>query len=260
MNCKICDAPTIKKFNANILNKYEISYYQCPQCQFLQTEEPYWLDEAYSQSINISDTGYMMRNLYFSKKLTLLLFVLFDGKGKFLDYAGGYGVFVRLMRDNGFDFYWQDKYTANLFAQGFEWDKQSAINAITSFEAFEHFVEPLTELENLLNISKTIIFSTELYPISQPSPQEWWYFGLEHGQHISFYSLATFEYLAKAYQINYYNHGSLHILSDKKLSSLQLKALSLTKFGVDKIIKKGFLTSKTQNDHDIAVNKLKPLV
>ncbi len=40
----------------------------------------------------------------------------------FLDYAGGYGVFTRLMRDIGFDFYWHDPYTQNLFANGFEKD------------------------------------------------------------------------------------------------------------------------------------------
>jgi hypothetical protein len=28
---------------------------------FLQNEEPYWLEEAYSESINISDTGYLQR-------------------------------------------------------------------------------------------------------------------------------------------------------------------------------------------------------
>lgn len=253
MHCKICHTLIIKKFSATLLKKYEVSYYQCPKCQFLQTEEPYWLEEAYSQSINTSDTGYMARNLFFSKKLTVLLFQLFKNRGKFLDYAGGYGVFVRLMRDNGFDFYWQDKYTQNLFAQGFEWRGQQPINAVTTFESFEHFVEPLVELENLLSISKTIIFSTELYPSSRPKPEDWWYFGLEHGQHISFYSLATFEYLAKTYQLNYHHDGSLHILTDKKLSTFQLKSMSFTKFGLDEIIKKSFLNSKTQTDYELAV-------
>lgn len=256
MLCKICCSSTDEKFDARMLGKYDVVYYQCPHCQFLQTEEPYWLEEAYSQSINTSDTGYMARNLHFSKILTILLFQLFSTKGKFLDYAGGYGVFVRLMRDNGYDFYWQDKYTKNLFAQGFEWQESTIIDAITTFESFEHFVEPRIELENLLGISKTIIFSTELYPTSQPKPDEWWYFGLEHGQHISFYSIATFNYLAKTYHLNYYNHGSLHILTDKKLSPFQLKTLALARFGVDKFIKKGFLTPKTQSDYQNAVENI----
>jgi len=54
-----------------ILNKYTIDYFHCPNCGFLQTQEPFWLDEAYKDPINISDTGYLSRNIYLSKKLTV---------------------------------------------------------------------------------------------------------------------------------------------------------------------------------------------
>jgi hypothetical protein len=45
------------------------------------------------------------------------------------------------MRDIGFDYFWQDKYTENLFAQGFENTKikNGQIELLTCFEAFEHF-------------------------------------------------------------------------------------------------------------------------
>jgi hypothetical protein len=121
MTCKICTQTTKPIFTAKILNKYGIKYYYCEHCGFLQTEESFWLEEAYVESINVSDTGYMQRNLLLSKKLTILLSLFFDKNAKFVDYAGGYGVFVRLMRDIGFDFYWDDKYTTNLFARGFEY-------------------------------------------------------------------------------------------------------------------------------------------
>ena len=120
MTCKICTQQPKQIFKGKILNKYDINYFYCEHCGFLQTEEPYWLEEAYNESINVSDTGYMQRNINLSQKLTILLALFFDKNGKFLDYAGGYGVFVRMMRDIGFDFYWDDKYTTNLFARGFE--------------------------------------------------------------------------------------------------------------------------------------------
>jgi len=123
MNCKICGQDNKIFFNAKILNKYDVEYFHCDNCGFLQTEEPYWLEEAYNESINVSDTGYMQRNIILSKKLTILLSLLFDKNTKFLDYAGGYGVFVRLMRDIGFDFYWQDKFSKNLLARGFEYNE-----------------------------------------------------------------------------------------------------------------------------------------
>ena len=250
MNCKICKSKMQKIFDAKIMNKYEIDYFYCQNCGFLQTEEPYWLDEAYKDPIPITDTGYMQRNIYLSKITTILLLIFFDYKKKFLDYAGGYGVFVRLMRDIGFDFYWSDKYTQNLFAMGFEYNDsiKNDIEAITCFEAFEHFVNPLDEIKKMLSISKNIIFTTELLPQSIPKPEDWWYYGLEHGQHISFYSKKTFNFIANKYGLNYSNCGNLHILSQKKISNLKLKILKFTKFGLHKFLQKQ-LKSKTWEDH-----------
>lgn len=248
MKCKICNKLSKEVFSAMILQKYSIKYFHCEYCNFLQTEEPYWLEEAYSNPINISDTGYVQRNLTLSKKVALLLHFGFDSNGEFLDYAGGYGLFVRLMRDAGFDFYWADKYTSNLFATGFEYKTEDHYSAITTFESFEHFVSPVDEINNLLKISKNIIFSTELLPNPIPRPEDWWYYGLEHGQHISFYSAMTLQFLAERYGLYYSCMGGLHIFSEKRLSILLSYIVNLNKLGLHKyvLLRKG---SKTWTDH-----------
>lgn len=247
MECKVCNQENESIFGATILEKYRITYYHCSNCGFLQTEEPYWLDEAYMESINVSDTGYMQRNLNLSKQLTTLLIVFFDKNAKFLDYSGGYGVFVRLMRDIGFDFYWDDKFTANLFAKGFEFN-QEKIEAITTFESFEHYVNPIEEIENLLSISKNIIFSTVLLPNIIPKPKDWWYYGLDHGQHISFFSEKTLRFIAKKYNLNYVNLENFHILTNKKISPYVKILLMFSGFGLHKLFKKK-LKSKTRDDY-----------
>jgi hypothetical protein len=252
MNCNICGTDNQSCFSSVIMGKYEIDYFHCSNCDFIQTEEPYWLNEAYSRPINLSDTGYLVRNLSSARRLTILLYQLFGKNGQFLDYAGGYGVFVRLMRDIGFEFVWEDKYTENIFAAGFEWDNKSRVDAVTLFEVFEHFVHPIKEIENLLKISNTIIFSTDLHPYPVPKPKDWWYYGLDHGQHLSLYSITTFEYIANKFDLNYYNIGSLHILTRKKISKLVLLSTKLTKFGIDKLIVK-LIKSKTWLDHESMV-------
>jgi len=88
VNCQICKSKMQKIFDAKIMNKYEIDYFYCQNCGFLQTEEPYWLDEAYKDPITLTDTGYMQRNIYLSKITTILLLMFFDYKKKFLDYGG----------------------------------------------------------------------------------------------------------------------------------------------------------------------------
>lgn len=249
MKCRICGTQNKACFTGSLLNKYNVEYYQCAKCDFVQTESPYWLEEAYDRPINISDTGYMVRNLYFKKKLTILLYLLFGDNAQFVDYAGGYGVFVRLMRDVGFDFKWYDKYTQNLFSSGFEWDEISKVDAVTLFEVFEHFVDPLEELGRLLKISDTIIFSTELHPTPLPTPRNWWYYGLDHGQHLSFYSVKSLTYMAKKFQTNYYRMGSLHILTKNNISKYVLLSTKLSKLGLSRMIEER-MSSRVWTDYN----------
>ncbi|MBI3583571.1 MAG: class I SAM-dependent methyltransferase [Nitrospinae bacterium] len=249
MICKVCNATSQKIFSSRILNKYDIEYFYCKECGFLQTEEPYWLSESYQSSINMSDTGIIERNIYFSKITAIILYFLFNQSSKYLDFAGGYGILTRLMRDIGFDFYWSDEYTQNLFARGFEYSENTGnIKLITCFEGFEHFINPIKEIEKMLNISKNILFSTYLLPNPIPKPDDWWYYGLEHGQHVSFYSSRTFELIAKRKGLSYYSNGSMHMLTEKKINKLYFKHLDrLYGFGIFSYIKRK-MKSRTSDD------------
>jgi len=208
----------IYKFSSKILNNYNISYFYCENCGFLRTEAPYWLNESYKSVINLSDTGILSRNIYLSKITSLIIYFFFDKDANYLDFGGGYGIFTRIMRDIGLNFYWYDPYCNNILSKGFEYDNNKEIELITSFESFEHLVKPLETLENMLNISRNILFTTELLPKEIPEPNNWWYYGLEHGQHISFYSRKTLEYISKKYNLNFYTNGrNIHLFSEDKL-------------------------------------------
>jgi hypothetical protein len=165
MKCKVCDQDNRSIFEAKIIYKYNIKYYYCGKCNFLQTEEPYWLDEVYSDAISKFDTGHIKRNISISKKLTILFILFFNGRKKFVDYAGGNGILVRIMRDIGFDYMWDDKYAQNLFSSGFEYLQSGEIEAVTAIECFEHFSDPMMEIEKMLLISTNLVFTTELLPV-----------------------------------------------------------------------------------------------
>ena len=204
MKCKICNKEVEKCFNHVILNKYDVDYFFCESCQFIQTEEPFWLDEAYTSAIGYIDTGLIKRNIFLSNATTIILYLLYSKNGNFLDYGGGNGMFVRLMRDIGFNFYWQDKFASNIFAKGFEYrDVLDNVKLITCFECFEHFNDPLGEIEKLLKISNSILFSTELFKGSPPKPLDWWYYNFECGQHISLYSKNSLIEIANKFNLNF---------------------------------------------------------
>ncbi len=231
MECRICTRNVSRFAETMILSRYTIQYYVCKNCGFLQTEEPYWLQEAYQDSINIYDTGILQRNIDFSKRTAVLLHTLFDDDFKCLDYGGGYGIFCRLMRDMGFDFFWHDPYTKNLVARGFEYTGNQKINFITAFECFEHFQYPFIEIGKLLEISDTIFFSTLLPPTPTPLPKDWWYFGLNHGQHIAFYSEKTLRFIAEHFKLKLYSNGTyLHLFVTKAPNIRNLNFLMKLKF------------------------------
>lgn len=249
--CKICGDKVKKIFNRVVLNRYDVDYYQCNNCKFIQTIKPFWLEEAYKNPINIDDTGLVARNNLFAKRTSVLILFLFDKSRQFVDYAGGYGLFVRLMRDYGFDFYWFDPFTENIFAKGFEYDaaKQTKIEAVTAFECFEHFEDPLSEIEKMLSISDNIFFSTEIFKDDFPNPDNWNYYSFSHGQHIAFYSYASLETIAKKFDLNLFSNGkSFHLFTKKKLNNLFFKSLLYFSLAGGAAIIKPFLNSKLHSD------------
>jgi hypothetical protein len=248
MNCKICGSSTTKIFNTRILKKYDVDFFSCSHCGFVQTEEPFWLEEAYDSSINVSDTGILQRNLKFIKYVTNLILFTNSKSIRVIDYAGGYGIFTRLMRDIGFDCYWHDPYTVNLLSRGFEADLNKKYDLLTTFESFEHFASPLEEIEKIIRLSDNVLFSTVLAPDKMDS--SWYYLGLNHGQHISFYKRSTLNFLAKKYNVNYYQLGPLHYFTPQKISKLKEYIIKLiSKSDIVQVLMKNLLESKTFYDN-----------
>lgn len=221
MNCAICGADSSFFANAEMLGKYTVSYFRCEQCGFIRTEEPYWLGEAYAEPINRNDVGLVDRNFRLSKAAKAVISAFLNPDAKFIDYGGGTGLFVRLMRDAGFDFYRHDKYCDNIFAQEFEVESgnNDRYELLTAFEVFEHLANPVEEIENMLAYSENILFTTEIVPSGTPKPGEWWYYIPEYGQHVSFYTVESLSALARKFSLKLCTNGrSLHLLSVNKIS------------------------------------------
>lgn len=228
MQSKITGGDTTLIFTATILNKYDVKYYRCNQTGFIQTEEPYWLDEAYSSTITKLDIGLPHRNIFLSDTVSKLLVKNFNASGKFLDYAGGYGLFTRLMRDKGFDFYNTDKYCQNIFAEYFDLinlPENTDFELTTTFEVFEHLTNPIAEIKDMLQYSDSLLFSTELQPKSElKSTADWRYFSTETGQHIAFYNEASLNYIAQQLGYNFYTDGTfVHLFTKRKFANNPLE-------------------------------------
>ncbi|WP_183575378.1 class I SAM-dependent methyltransferase [Mucilaginibacter sp. X5P1] len=222
MRSKITGGETSLLFTKTILNKYEVKYYKCKETGFIQTEEPFWLEEAYSSAITKLDIGLASRNIYLTDRASKLLIMNFNYEGVFLDYAGGYGLFTRLMRDKGFNFYNTDKYCPNLFAEHFslaDLPAETGFELITAFEVLEHLPDPVEEIKKMLEFSDNLLFTTEIQPDKIADFNNWTYLSLETGQHISFYTTSSLAYIAHHLGYNFYSDGKfLHMFSKRQFN------------------------------------------
>jgi 2-polyprenyl-3-methyl-5-hydroxy-6-metoxy-1,4-benzoquinol methylase len=220
--CKICNDKSEYCFSALILRKYDIPYHKCINCGFIQINEPFWLDEAYTDAIANQDIGLISRNLTIAPILSSLIKFSFDKNGRFLDYGGGYGMLTRMMRDKGYDYYRFDTFCENVFAKHFDVHAPSSqpdYELVTAFEVFEHLSDPLSELENILEYGKSVFFSTELQPAKLQTVTDWWYIVPETGQHIAFYTIKSLRLLAAKFSLNFYTNGfNLHLFTKKKIN------------------------------------------
>jgi Methyltransferase domain len=252
MKCRVCGGTTTPTHTAVILKRYEVRYHLCANCQYWFMDDAFWLDEAYSEAVSSMDTGTVSRNVYIHRTLAPTLVSLF-GAGPYVDWAGGAGMLVRLMRDTGLDFYWQDAYAENILAKGLEWDRRrngrSAL-AVTAMEVLEHSPDPLPFIQEMLHggDTDTLIFSQELHHGPDPS---WWYLAPECGQHISFYSDRTLEEIGRQLGMQLHSAGNLHMLTRRDIATGKFaRRLRFSRLAGRLTTRK--LSSLTQSDADRA--------
>lgn len=213
--CPVCVTRMDPCFRKQVLGQYQVQYFECPACGLVKTEHPHWLEEAYTSAIADMDTGLVQRNIEMANITSHIIEANFNPNGIFLDYAGGYGLFVRLMRDRGFDFYWHDIYCPNIFARHFQkLENEKSFNLVTAFEVLEHIVDPIIQMRKLAEISQNIFVSTQIRPAIMDEVENWWYLVPETGQHVTIYSMKSLEVLANQLGLYFYsNHYNLHLFS-----------------------------------------------
>lgn len=194
--CRLCGGKLEPKFQLQVLAQHNVSYLRCQSCHSLQTERPYWLEQAYrANNLSNLDTGAAQRNLH-NLAACWSIAKLLDLKNVF-DVGGGDGLLCRLLRDYQLNCFVHDKYASPTYAQGFDVPDFTQPDMIVAFEVMEHYAEPRKELEELFaKRPKAVLASTGVFSTQGP---DWWYLAPESGQHVFFYSKPALQLIARTH-------------------------------------------------------------
>lgn len=223
--CPVCASLMGYFDSATVLDRYAAEYQVCARCGLVCTRETPWLEEAYASAIHAADSGLLRR----ARKLSGIASTVIRAEGlhggRYLDWAGGYGVFTQTMRDKGFEFWQYDEYAEPLFARDFRDDGTGSFDLITAFEVMEHLADPRAELAGLAERTDRILFSTELLPDPAPRVAEWWYYMPEVGQHITFHTVQSLRILGEHLGYELTTNGANWHLFHRGRASARTRAL-----------------------------------
>jgi hypothetical protein len=215
-------------FTRRIMDKYDVAYFYCEESGIIQTEEPYWLQEAYQSVIFPLDTSVASRNYGNARRLEPILSLLFPADSVFVDTASGYGLLTRLMRDIGFKFFAHDEFCENLFSKPFEAQPGTRAAALSAFEVLEHLTNPVEFLSaQMKNFdSEAVIASTTVF--HGPIPDfNWAYYSFESGQHITLYQPRSLDLIARLLGGRYFRLGpDLHLITRRPVPAWKLFVLT----------------------------------
>ena len=255
--CPVCDSTMYQTHVFTLMGSVDVSWFLCDTCELWASEEPYWLEQAYSESMSSLDTGAAERTLLNRRVLAAVIVRLLGREGPFVDWAGGPGLLTRFMRDLGLDFHWQDSYTQNSYALGFEWEMSDRpATAVTAIEVFEHLPDPRAFVDEVLRATgaDTLIFTQELH---HGPDVDWWYRTPATGQHIAFYSPKTLDVLAGQFDLRYLNAGKYHMLTRRPITQKRFqREVKLSRLTFPIIKARG--QSLTWADHQRAASARQP--
>ncbi|WP_294535233.1 class I SAM-dependent methyltransferase [uncultured Rhodoblastus sp.] len=245
----------------DVLAKHKVRYFECNGCGSLQTELPYWLDEAYKIPGVHIDVGQAARVIQTWIRLIFILENIgFDKSAECIDYGGSSGLLTRLMRDSGFNYFAFDLYDNAKYSNYFSFSSLSGRQPalVSAFEVFEHLPNPRVAIEEIFATrADLIVFSTQFYDGQGP---DWDYLVPFCGQHVFFYREAGLADFAEQRGYALRRTADFLVLvrngSPYTLHVVAAKAATVpTGFFGDLVTRIGWGTNDTLRDHVYAMER-----
>ncbi|MGM0508541.1 MAG: class I SAM-dependent methyltransferase [Fusobacteriota bacterium] len=213
--CKIC-----KSDNLDIINdkKDKNKYFWCQECDFIFIDKENIVDsntelEVYKKHDNtIENEGYVKM---FERFIANGINPYCKKSGEVLEFGSGPGpVLAELLKRRGYEVDIYDPYFSPEKVY-----KNKKYDIITSTEVFEHFKDPLKEMDLLTKLLKDdgyVVIMTRFHPQTEEKFKKWWY--RRDLTHISFYTPKTLGKLAYKYDLDlvFYDDRDICVFKNNK--------------------------------------------
>lgn len=209
--CKLCGTSTLLIKNP----KTDKTYHKCSECEYIFMDEEFYIDES-RERLHYDKHHNSFACLGYVEMFERLIaeFVPLENIETALDFGCGEGeVLPILLEKNGVRC---DRHDLFYFPKKVYEDK--SYDLIVSTEVIEHLEKPLQVLEMLsshLKQNAYLLLMTRFHPQNDKEFLEWFY--IRDITHIGFFSLKTFEYLAKKLSLEILKHNSKNTILFRKI-------------------------------------------
>ncbi len=211
--CKICNRSTTTLVD----EKTSKIYYKCLNCEYIYLDEKFYIDEDKEKKHydkhhnNLESLGYVKMFEDLVKEFVLP----FAGKIKTaLDFGCGEGEVLPIVLERNEIIC--DRYDLFYFPKKVYEDK--IYDLVLSTEVIEHLIDPLSMLKELVSHIKKdayLVVMTAFHPEDDDKFLKWWY--IRDITHIGFFTIKTFEFIAKELSLKVIKHNDKNTIMFQKL-------------------------------------------
>ncbi len=212
MACKICKSTTTKIVDS----KKDRLYHRCSVCDYISLDDKFYLDKSLEKKHydnhhnNLQSLGYVEM---FERLISEYIAPYRSKIDKALDFGCGEGEVLPILLQR--DGICCDRYDYFYFPKKVY--EGSSYDLIVSTEVFEHLSNPMevfTELVSHLNKDGYLLLMSSFHPSNEELFLKWFY--IKDVTHIGFFSMKTFNYIAKRLNLKILRDNSKNIVMFSK--------------------------------------------
>lgn len=215
--CQLCKTSVQFQFSRKTPSNDSVNYFKCDDCGALQTDSPNQNSETSRHSLAFFDSSKAYRALadYFVvRRIHQILGV--NQNDRCVDYRGGNGLFSRIMRDTGYNYFSHSSQDNRDNYNGFVWREiNRPVRLVTILNHASEFPTTSSEWETIFSTGADLVIGST--PLFDDQGENWRHLDDVQGQNGFFYSSKSLSLVAYRNLREFYAFNNFFIFTKERL-------------------------------------------